>query len=167
MSEVEPQALARLLSSGRPTFVPLAMLAHIRTCPERARFDAASAAERKVTRYAADMANGDRFPPIHLSTNGDLVDGQHRLTAARRVSLPGIDAVVPELAANALNGALRYLRQRVRDSRLDALLASGHRRGLLLPCNVDRLTHADVERHGLLPLGYALIEHGYGCEGLA
>ena len=50
-----------------------------------------------IQTYADHMEEGDIFPPVEIVSNGDtlwLVDGQHRLEAAKRVNLEKIEAKV-------------------------------------------------------------------------
>lgn len=53
--------------------------------------------EDAIARYADDMANGDKFPPVRVITDGVksyLVDGFHRYFAVKKLGLASIDAEI-------------------------------------------------------------------------
>jgi hypothetical protein len=47
-----------------------------------------------VRKYSADMRRGDRFPPIELAGNKKILDGNHRIAAAKMNGAATIEAII-------------------------------------------------------------------------
>lgn len=117
--------------------------------------------QRQVDAYARDMAAGNwqvTGEAIQFAENGDLINGQHRLTA---VVQSGV--TVPMFVVRGLNAeAMTVLDSGAKRTSSDALALTGHKHTALLAA-IARMA-LTVSVHGYATVGKATFTHSEICE---
>jgi nucleotide-binding universal stress UspA family protein len=110
--------------------------------------------EQRFRRVFERMASGAPLPPVELYKLGYgyyVLDGHHRVAAAKRLGQPWIDAVVTEYLPLTDPEAQRIFTERLRFERATGLTRIGAAR----PGNyarLEELIHEYAEQHGLADL---------------